>query len=315
MGIPSSMSDFIFKNEGDIFPSPSDKEKINKAIDRAQFIINKFGGRPDIIEEKFHLSDLLVGRGERKDYTQASQYYEEILSLRPHPYLKARCLIGKAELAIPEIKKEEIPRAIDLSQNGQEILKKLPREDKLIPSYPFFRDKAFIIEAELRVTRDESDEKGEHLDHELAMKIYESIIKDRKSNWYFRARSELGKAELISFHYPKRVSEGILLCERASNLLRSRPQDYFTQKARIVEAELRINRAKDTDLKTAQQLLNELSKKAYVFPDLIARAKLDLAQISKHPKAKKLYKEVVEMEGLDPYILKKSKMIEQKLEE
>lgn len=312
MGIPSSMSDFIFQAEEEGFPSPSEKSKINKAIDRANFIISKFGNRPDIVEEKFHLADLYVGRGKEGDYEKASALYDELLALHPYPYLKARCLIGKSELAIPEIKREEIPTALDICSSAQEILKKLSKDEKTLPSYPFFRDKAFIIEAELKVTRDETNSKGKHIDHDAALKIYEKIIKDRKSNWYFRARANLGTAELLSFHYPSKVWEGIRLAEKAANLLRGRPHDYFFQKSIIIEAELRTNRGKAEDLKRAQSLLNDLVKKSPVYPDLLARTKLDLAQISRHPKAEKLFKEVIEMEGLDPYIVKKSKLLEEK---
>jgi len=310
------MSDFIFHaEEGDNFPSPSEKQKINKAIERAKFIIEKFGNRPDVVEEKFHLADLYVGRGAEGDYEVASHLYDELLARHPHPYLKARCLIGKAELAIPEIKKEEIPVALDICYSAQDILKKLSKEEKMLPTFPFFRDKAFIIEAELRVTRDEMNKKGKHLDHDAAMKLYEQIMKDRKSNWYFRARANLGKAELLSFHFPSKVWEGIRLCEKAANLLRARSRDYFAQKSIVVEAELLINRGKKEDYKKAQSLLNELVDKGYIYPDLMARTKLNLAQISRQPKAEKFLKEVTEMDGLDPYITKKSKQVEKKLKE
>ncbi|NQU16793.1 MAG: hypothetical protein HQ564_01900 [Candidatus Saganbacteria bacterium] len=309
------MSDFIFQAEEEEFPSPSEKNKINKAIDRANFIISKFGNRPDVVEEKFHLADLYVGRGSEGDYDLASQIYDDLLSRHPYPYLKARCLIGKSELAIPEIKKEEIPVSLDICNSAQTILKKLSKDEKMLPTFPFFRDKAFIIEAELKVTRDETDKKGKHLDHIAAQKIYESIMKDRKSNWYFRARANLGKAELLSFHNPSKVWEGIKLAEKAANLLRGRPQDYFAQKSIIIDAELRMNRGNKDDLKKAQELLNNLVNRISVYPDLLARTKLDLAQLSRHPKAQKLYEEVIEMEGLDPYILKKSKLVEEKLGE
>ena len=306
------MSDFIFHEEEGSFPSPSERDKINKSIDRAKFIISKFGNRPDIVEEKFHLADLYVGRGDAGDYEKAGQFYDELLALHPYPYLKARCLIGKAELAIPEIKKEQIPVALDLCHTAEEVLNKLAKEEKQLPSYPFFRDKGLIIEAELRVTRDELDEKGKHLDHLYAQKIYGRIIKDRKSHWYFRSRANLGLAELFSFHYPTKAWEGIRLCEKAANLLRSRPHDYFAQKSAVVGAELRINRGKEEDIKKSQETLTGLLKAKDIFPDLLARAKLDLAQISRHPKAEKLYHEVIEMEGLDPYIVKKSKLLEEK---
>ncbi len=305
--VPSSMSDFIFNAEDqEGFPSPSEKDKLKKAIERAEFIIGKFGNRPDIIEEKFHLADLLVGRGHPGDYERAGKIYDEILSIRPYPYLKARCLIGKAELAIPEIKKEQIPTAIDLVRSALEILHKLPKEEQALPSFPFFRNKAVVIEAELCVTRDEGK------DHDHAQKLYEGIIKDRKSHWYFRARAELGKAELLSFHFPKKTGEGIKLAERAAHLMKNRPHDYFSQKALIIEAELRINRGKSDDIKKAQNSLNDLLKRGEIYPDLAARAKLNLVQISKHPKAQKLFDEVQEMEGLDPYIIKKSKQIRER---
>jgi len=46
---------------------------------------------------------------------------------------------------------------------------------------------------------------------------------------------------------------------------------------------------------------------------LVARAKLNLAEVSRHPKAKKLSREVLEMEGIDPYLAEKAKLIEKSL--
>jgi hypothetical protein len=45
----------------------------------------------------------------------------------------------------------------------------------------------------------------------------------------------------------------------------------------------------------------------------LARGRLNLAEISRSPAARKYLKEVEEMEGLDPYILDKVKQVEKKL--
>ena len=56
--------------------------------------------------------------------------------------------------------------------------------------------------------------------------------------------------------------------------------------------------------------MGQVLQQGQAFSDLVARAKLDLADIVRHPKATKLLKEVSEMEGLDPYLLEKAQLIE-----
>ena len=53
----------------------------------------------------------------------------------------------------------------------------------------------------------------------------------------------------------------------------------------------------------------------FAYKGLIARAKLDLADVVSHPKAAKLLKEVHEMEGLDPYLIEKARLIEATLKQ
>ena len=69
------------------------------------------------------------------------------------------------------------------------------------------------------------------------------------------------------------------------------------------------------DFQKAEKFLIEVIKMPFAYKDLIARAKLDLADIAAHPKAIELLKEVHQMEGLDPYLIEKASMIEQALKE
>jgi len=281
------------------FPAPSERDKINKLIEKYRGIMRKNPARSDIGEIKFGLADLYVGRGDSGDYDKARAFYEDILKTSGAPYLRARAQVGKAELAVPGIKKQEIQAAIDLCLIARRSL-----GDDLSD---FFAAKSYIIEADLRLVRDDPG------DHDAALKIHEKLIKERKANWYFRARALLGKAELILYHTPAKLSEAIALCPRASRLLKDRPGDYFAIKTKIVESELRIRRAKGNDFKTSEKLLKEVVSSAQVYRDLLARAKADLAEISKHPLASKLLKDLQQMEGLDPYLIDKIRQVEHKI--
>ncbi|HTY13228.1 MAG TPA: hypothetical protein VMD02_03455 [Candidatus Omnitrophota bacterium] len=281
------------------FPAPSEREKVNKLIEKYRNILRKFPGRSDSGEIKFGLADLYVGRGDPGDYDKARVFYEDILKTSSSPYLRARAQVGKAELAVPGIKKTDVQAAIDLCLTARKNIGGDVSD--------FFVAKTFIIEADLRLVR---DEKG---DHDQAMKLHEKLIKERKSNWYFRARAQLGKAELILYHFPKRLSEAITLCGKSSNLLRERPGDYFSVKVKIIEAELRIRRAKGNDFKVAEKLLKDVVTLKHTYQDLMGRAKADLAEISKHPQASKLLNELHQMEGVDPYLSEKIQQIENKI--
>lgn len=283
------------------FPAPSEHEKINKTIHKYQEIIKNFPHRADLREIKFGLADLYVGRNEPGDYEHAGKIYEEILKESGDAYLRARARVGKSELLTPGIKKEAIPYALELCEKA--------RKDLGHDLSDFFAAKTYIIEADLRLVRDKKD------DHKTCMKIHEKLIKERQAHWYFRARALLGKAELILYHFPRKVSQAITLCERSFHLLKDRRGDYFREKVRIIQAELLMRRGRIKDFKAAQKLLSDVIKEPHAYHDLIGRAKLDLAEISKNPKAIKLYKEVLQMEGLDPYLTDKARLIAKKLKE
>ncbi len=145
------------------------------------------------------------------------------------------------------------------------------------------------------------------------MRIHEKLIKERKAHWYFRARALLGKSELVLYHFPSKMSQAIGLCARAVRLLKERPGDYFALKTKIIESELRTRRAKGNDFKVAEKLLKEVVTFPHAYHDLLVRAKADLAEISKHPLASKLLKELHQMEGLDPYLIDKIRQVEKNI--
>ena len=300
MGIISPITEFSMKMEED-FPAPSEKEKLNKLIDRDSKLIKSFPFRADIGEIKFRLADALVGRGSLGDYERASAIYEEILQNYGSEYLRARAQIGKAELMSPGIRPEAIKGALSLCDTARKNIKSDLSD--------FFMAKTYIIEADLRLVRDDKKEK----DHEKALFLHEKLINERKAHWYFRARAMLGKSELVLYHYPKKLSEAIALCERAEKLLSERKGDYFALKTKLIKAQLLRRRGKGSDIKKAEDNLSEIIKSQTYFIDLVARAKLELAEISRQPKADKLLSELNQMEGLDPYIIQKVKMVEEEL--
>lgn len=300
MGILSPITEFSMQMEED-FPAPSDKQKLNKLIEQDTRLIKSFPFRPDIGEIKFRLADSLIGRNSPGDYERAGALYDEILKNYTSEYLRARAQIGKAELLVPGSYPEAINDALLLLEKARKNIKGDLSD--------FFVAKSYIIEADLRLARDDKKQK----DHARAMALHEKIIKERKSNWYFRARALLGKAELILYHFPKKVTVGINLCARAEKLLSHRPNDYFSIKTKLIEAELLTERDKGADVKKAEKLLLNIIKMPDVYRDLGARARLELAEISRNDKASNLISDLRQMEGLDPYIEQKVRMVEESL--
>lgn len=300
MNIISPMTEFSLKMEED-FPAPSEKIKLNKLIEHDSKLIKEFPFRPDIGEIKFRLADSLVGRNNLGDYERAAALYDEILKNATSPYLRARAQIGKAELLTPGIKPEQISKAIELCEIARKNLKSDISD--------FFMAKTFIVEADLRLVRDSKKEK----DHEIAMKLHEKLIKERRANWYFRARAMLGKAELLLYHFPKKLSDAILLCDKVERSLKNRPGDYFSIKAKLIKAQILRRRTRGADIKKAEKLLSEIIKSHNIYQDLLNRSKLELAEISRNSKASVLVKQLGEIDGLDPYIAQKLKMLQEEL--
>ena len=298
MAILSPIMSYIVDKEIG-FPIPSEKEKINKALKRYRYLLSQHPNRADAPELMFGIADLLVGRGEPGDHTEALKLYDQIL-LRSIPgYLKARALIGKAELQIGAPR--EFSNAISLCEKARKILGSDVSD--------FFAAKTYIVEAELRLAR---KHKG---DWAQALRLINQVVKERDAHWYFRGRALLSKTEIILYRHPEDLGAAIKLCDFALKELKSRPDDYFTNTGRVLKAEVLTRRAKTGDFEKAEKLLTEVLKMPFAYKDLIARAKLDLADIVTHPKAVKLLKQVHEMAGLDPYLIEKARLIEQAVKE
>jgi tetratricopeptide (TPR) repeat protein len=281
------------------FPIPSEKEKINKALKRYRGILSQHPKRTDAPEIMFGIADLLVGRGDAGDHAEAAKIYDQILLRNPPDFLKARALIGKAELMIGV--PSESGNAISLSEKARQILGNKVSE--------FFAAKTYIVEAELRLAR---RDKG---DWASALELISRVVKEKDAHWYFRGRALLSKAEIILYRNPDDLGSALKLVDFSLRELSSRPDDYFTNKGKVVKAEILARRAKKGDFIKAEKILTEVLKIPSAYQDLIARAKIDLADIVSHPKAARLLKEVHQMEGLDPYLIEKASLIEKVIRE
>ncbi|MFA6430758.1 MAG: hypothetical protein WCV91_00015 [Candidatus Margulisiibacteriota bacterium] len=298
MSVLSPIMSFIVDKEVG-FPIPSEKEKVNKALKRYRQIYKEHPNRSDIGEIMFGIADLLVGRNDPGDYAEATKTYDQILLKNPPEYLKARALIGKAELLIGT--PAEFANAITLCEKARQILGKDLSD--------FFSAKSFVIEAELLLAR---REKG---DWAKAVELINQIIKEKNAHWYFRGRALLSKAEILFYREPGDLGTAIKLSDQAIRELKSRPDDYFSCKGKILRGEMLIRREKRGDFEKAEKILSEVLKSKFNYSDLIARAKLDLADIVSNPKAGKLLQEVSEMEGLDPYLAEKAKLVSEHIKE
>ncbi len=281
------------------YPAPTEKERLDRAIGKFRRILTNLTGTFNIAETKFGLADMLVGRDAPGDHEEAMRLYNYILDVAPTSYLRARALVGKAELLIKSNDKKVLEEAVSLCEKAIAILK-----DDLSD---FFTAKAFAVLAELLTKLSPEGRKK-------AERYFDKIIKHKEANPYFRARAIVGRAELPLYTLKaKNLDRLIKYCSEAQKLLSDRPSDYFALKAKVVQAELLIRRARRDDLSYAQALCAKVIAVRSAERGLMARAKLDLAEISRHPKAEKLYREVLEMEGIDPYLVDKAKAIEKAL--
>lgn len=298
MAVLSPIMSFIVDKEMG-FPAPSEKEKINKVIKRYRNILSYNSKRSDAPELMFGIADLLMGRGEPGDYREAARIYDQILTRLAPDSLRARALVGKAELLIG--KADEAENALSLCEKARKLLHN-DLED-------FFVCKTIIVEAEILMARNKKN------DWEKAIKLVDQLIRSKHSHWYFKGRALLVKAEITLYKFPKKIKEVNVLCDKAIKELISRPDDYFTNKARILKSETIVQRGIGGDKQRAEKLLNEVISAGSGYKDLVARAKLDLADIVKTPKANKLVQEVFEMEELDPYLVDKARLVEKAIKD
>jgi hypothetical protein len=298
MGILSPIMSFIVDREPN-YPSPSEKVKLNKVIGRYKLLLKSIAWRYDVGEIKFGLADLLVGRNEDGDYKEALKLYGDILKSVASPYLRARALAGKAELMIQSDDKNDINEAIELAHKSSEIIK------KEINTGDFFYQKAQVVEAELLT------KKGAASDIKTAEKIYTTIIGNQKANAYFKARALVGISELKTFTArQKDLSKYAEYCEDAQTLLSDRPSDFFMIKAKVIASEILTRMDAKKHVNKIISLCNQVILNKAADGQLVIRAKLDKADVSKIGNALKLIKEVRTAGDLPGYLADKAKMVE-----
>jgi len=299
MGILSPIMSFIVDREPN-YPSPSEKVKLNKVIGRYHLLLKTIAWRYDIGEIKFGLADLLVGRNEPGDYNEALKLYDEILKGVTSPYLRGRALAGKAELMITSEKKSDIEQAVALAESASRTIK------KEINANDFFYQKAQVVEAELLTKI------GGAPNLKIASRLYEGVIKSEKSNAYFKARAMVGLSELKTYTAPvKELKKYAEYCHNAQILLAERPSDYFMVKARVVEVEILTRMDPKKNVNKIIALCNQVIAAKSADTQLVLRAMLDKADVSKPHNALNIIKEVRASKELPDYLAKKSKIVEQ----
>ena len=209
------------------FPAPSEREKINKVLKRYRYILSKNPRRSDTPELMFGIADLLVGRNSPGDYREAERLYDQILMRHIPESLKARALVGKAELLIGD--PEEFDNAISLCERARKISGK--------DFSDFFLAKTFVVEAELLLSRNKKN------DWKNAIDLVNRLSKSKAAHWYFKGRGLLTKTEITLYQNPKNLNAALKVCDKALKELKSREDDYFINKGKLLKGEILIRRA------------------------------------------------------------------------
>jgi hypothetical protein len=159
-----------------------------------------------------------------------------------------------------------------------------------------------VVEAELRLKR------GADGDKAAAKKLFERAYSDTMADPYFRGRAIVGCAEMALYDPGKKdVNKVIQLCHDAIDLLAEKPDDYFAIKAKLLQGEFINRRMAHYDKSRATGIYMGIIGNKNADIDLVARAKLDLAEISEKKKSLKLIKEVLAVKNLDAYLVKRAK--------
>jgi len=285
------------------FPSPSEKEDLKRPIEELR---QKLANPPEGFDKnkgKVKLADLLVGRNEPGDYIEASKIYEEIIDSSPPGETHAEAVIGKAELLVQSEESEDIESGIKIIQGSISELEGL--------NDSYFEIKAKLVNAELLLRRGSEKDNGE------ALKIYDEILEEPNILNYFRMRAIVGKIDIMEYFKPERLKEEleelIIKTEKILDANKERQSDYFRLKGNILLAELYIHRDSKEDVANAKKMLSDVANNEAAGIDLIARASLDLAEVSSEAVAKMLLRQVRHMQGIDPYVFKKAQVLEDKI--
>ena len=105
--------------------------------------------------------------------------------------------------------------------------------------------------------------RGSNADFLRAQELYNQLIQAGTIQ-EIRAKTQVGRAELyITSSEPKDWDQGITLALSAYESLRVLPEDFFTHKAQVVQAELRMKRGQTDDYEMALQILNKVIESSH----------------------------------------------------
>jgi hypothetical protein len=156
------------------------------------------------------------------------------------------------------------------------------------------------VEAELLMKKNGKEDK------KTALKLLEKLFKNDLADPYFRARAITNHAELMLYDPKTDINAELQICLNAIELLKDKPDDYFSIKAKLLQGEYISRRMARYDKSRATGVFMGIIGNKKADPDLAARAKIDLAEISENKKAGKLLKEVLASKNLDPYLTEKA---------
>ena len=272
-----------------------EKERLNRIINKYRKMLRFVEGGFNLAEIRFGLADLLITRDDPGDWKEAKTHYDFVLLHATYGYLRAAAMIGRAELAIRDSDNKEIEEAIELSQRAYKNLL------SLVGKSDYYSAKCLVVEAELLMKKNEKEDKKN------ALKLLEKLFKDDLADPYFRARAITNHAELLLYDPKTDANKELQICLNAIELLRDKPDDYFSIKAKLLQGEYIARRMARYDKSRATGIFMGIMGNKKADTDLVARAKLDLAEISEAKKAQRILKEVISSKTLDPYIIEKAK--------
>ena len=278
-----------------------EKERLNRLINKYRKMLKFAEGGFNVSEIRFGLADLLITRDDPFDWREAKQHYDFVLEHATYGYLRSAAMVGKAELAIRSSEPAEIEGSIILCQRAYKNLCSLVGESD------FYSVKSLVVEAELHIKRGNKTDKG------MALKLLEKVFGDDIADPYFKARAIVDHAEMMLYDKNVNSNNELQLCFTAIDLLKDKPNDYFAVKARLLQGEYIARRMMRYDKSRATGIFMGVIGNKNADPDLAARARLNLADISEPKKAKALVKEVLTQKGVDPYLLSRAKQAEKTL--
>ena len=248
-------------------------------------------------EIRFGLADLLITRDDPGDWREAKTHYDFVIEHATYGYLRAAAMVGKAELAIRSEKPSEIDEAIELARKAYKNL------SELVGKSDYYSSKCLVVEAELLM------KKGKTEDKKRALKLLEELKEDDLADPYFRARAIVDHAELLLYEKNTDINAELKSCLNAIELIKDKPNDYISVKAKLLQGEYITRRMARYDKSRATGIFMGIIGNKNADIDLVARAKIDLAEISDNKKAIPLLKEVISTPNLEKYLIEKAKKL------